>query len=51
MLGPAFSGPLSGALVDYDLDRGAMPLHDADVVNCKEVATIENKGACAWYMG
>ena len=43
--------PLSRALVDYHLERGEMPLHDAVVVNCKRGAATENQGAGAWYMG
>ena len=39
------------ALVDYHLDRGGMPLHDAVGVNFKLGATAENQGAGPWNMG
>ena len=43
-------GPPSGALVDYHLKRGGIPLHDAVGVNYKRGATNENQGAGAWYL-
>ena len=40
--------PLSSrALMDYHLERGGIPLHDAVWVNCKEAATTENQGTSA----
>ena len=41
----------SHALVDYQLERGGMPLPDAVGVNCKKGATTENQGTGASYMG
>ena len=44
-------GPTFRALVDYHLEKGSMPLHDAVGVNCKKGATTENQGAgagCIW---
>ena len=42
LLGPVFfrtTLPRSGG---YHLERGGMPLHDVDVINCKNGATTEN---------
>ena len=33
--------------MDYHLERGGMPLHDAVGVNCEKRATTENQGAGA----
>ena len=38
-------GPPSRALVDYEMERGGMPLHDAVGVYKKRGATAENQGA------
>ena len=38
-------------LLDYHMDRGVMPLHDAVGVNCEKGATTENRGAGVGYMG
>ena len=39
--------PRSGG---YHLERGGMPLHDADGTNCKKGATTENQGSGVKYM-
>ena len=44
-------GPPSHALVDYHLERGGMPLHDAVGVNRTRVVTTENHATGVWYMG
>ena len=44
--GPPFQG-----LVDYHLEKGGLPLHDAVGVRCKMGVTTENQGAGAAYMG
>ena len=44
-------GPPSRAMVDYHLERGGMPLHDAIGVNVKRVITTQNQGAGVWYTG
>ena len=31
--------------MDYHLERGGIPLHDAVGINCKKVATNKNQGA------
>ena len=41
----------SHALVDYHIEMGRMPLHDAVGVNRKKGAPNENQGAGAEYMG
>ena len=46
----SFRSP-SLALVDYHLERGGMPLHDAVGVNCKRGATTKNHGVGAWHIG
>ena len=40
--------PCSG---DYYLERGGMPLPDADGINCKKGATTEYQGSDVKYMG
>ena len=30
---------------------GGMPLHDVVGINCEKVASTENQGSCAQYMG
>ena len=50
LLGPLFfrtALPCSGS---YDLERGGMPLHDADGINCKNDVTTEYQGADVKYM-
>ena len=52
LLGPAFFFlPSSRTLVDYYLERGGMPSHDAVWVNSKKDANTENQGAGAGYVG
>ena len=50
-MAPRSFRPSFRVLVDYHLDRGGMPLHETIGVNCKRVATSDNQGAGAWYMG
>ena len=40
--------PCSGG---YHMERGGMPLHDEDGINCKKDATTENEGSAVKYMG
>ena len=35
--------------MDYYLERGGIPLHDAVEVNCNNVAATEDQGAGAGY--
>ena len=44
-------GQPSHALVDYHLERGGMPLHDAVGVNWKMGATNEIQSSGVNYMG
>ena len=51
LLGPVFfrtALPYSGG---YHMERGGMPLHDVVGINPKKVATTENRGSGAKYMG
>ena len=41
----------SHARVDYQSERGGMPLHDTVGIHCQRDTTTENQGAGAWYMG
>ena len=45
------SQPPFHALVDYDQERGGMPLHDAVGVKYKNGEITENQETGAWYMG
>ena len=40
----------SFALMNYHLERGGMPLYDADGINCKKGTTTENQDTGAGYM-
>ena len=46
----SFGSP-SRAVVDYHLESGGNPVHNAVGVNCKRGLTTENQGADEWYMG
>ena len=46
-----FFGPPLRSLVDYNMERGGMPLHHTVGVNCINGATTENQGSSARCMG
>ena len=47
----SFGPPPPPCTGGYYLDNGAMPLHDAIGINCKNGITTENQGTGVKYMG